>query len=78
MTRHIEDPWMPADERELDTFSQHYIFTATCACGHTREIEPRQLLRRLGPVTIGKLRDALRCHRCQERRPKVEVRRIPR
>ncbi len=76
---HVEHPWTPADERQLETFALHFIIMAICPCGHLREIHVPMLLRRLGPsVTIGRLRDSLRCHRCQARRPGIQVSRMPR
>jgi hypothetical protein len=78
MTR-PEPPWTPADERILATFANQYTIVAECACGHSREIFARPIQRQLGAgVTIGKVRDSLRCHRCQARRPAILVMRLPR
>lgn len=78
MTR-VEEPWAPADERLLVTFANQFTIVATCACGHSREIHARPIQRQLGAgVTIGRVRECLRCHKCQGRRPAVLVVRMPR
>ena len=71
--------YSPADDQLLETYARHHIITAVCRCGHTRELDARPIQAQLGRgVLIGKIRDSLRCHKCQERRPKITVDRMPR
>jgi hypothetical protein len=43
---------------------------ASCPCGHSWELFARPILAMLGnDVLLGKVRDCLRCHKCQKRRP---------
>ena len=78
MTR-PEEPFPPADDQLLLTFGMHYTIRAICVCGHEREIYARPLQRRLGAgVTIGRLRECMRCHKCQARQPAILVLRMPR
>jgi hypothetical protein len=66
-----EQPFAPPDDALLPDFAQHFVIRAVCACGNEREIYARPIQRRLGAgVAIGRVRDCLRCHRCQARRPR--------
>jgi hypothetical protein len=72
-------PHTVSDEDLLVTFANHYTMTATCPCGHSRELFARPIQGMLGKgVLIGKVRDSLRCHKCQQRRPVITVVRMPR
>jgi hypothetical protein len=71
--------FVPADDQLLETFARHHVITATCACGHERELHARPIQQQLGRgVLVGKVRDCLRCHKCQKRRPVIKVSRMPR
>jgi hypothetical protein len=62
-------PYQPADDELLATYAQHYVITASCPCGHSRELYARPIQAMLGKgVMLGKVRDCLRCHKCQRRR----------
>jgi hypothetical protein len=72
-------PCTPPDDELLATYASHYAITATCPCGHSRELFARPIQAMLGKgVLLGKVRDCLRCHKCQKRRPVVTVNRMPR
>jgi hypothetical protein len=72
-------PHTPPDDELLDRYANHYTITATCPCGHSRELFARPIQTMLGKgVLFGKVRDALRCHKCQRRRPNITVTRMPR
>jgi hypothetical protein len=72
-------PHPAADDELLATYASHYVIVATCPCGHSRELFARPIQAMLGKgVLIGKVRDCLRCHKCQKRRPAVTVQRMPR
>jgi hypothetical protein len=72
-------PFTPADDELLATYASHYTITANCPCGHSRELFARPIQAMLGKgVLLGKVRDCLRCHKCQRRRPAFTVQRMPR
>lgn len=72
-------PFAPTDDELLATYANHYTITAACVCGHSRELFARPIQTMLGKgVLWGKVRDCLRCHKCQGRRPAVTVQRMPR
>jgi hypothetical protein len=72
-------PYQPSDDELLATYANHYTITATCLCGHSRELFARPIQTMLGNgVLLDKVRDSLRCFRCQKRRPAVTVQRMPR
>jgi hypothetical protein len=72
-------PHALADDELLATYANHFTITAACACGHTRELFARPIQTMLGKgVLIGRVRECLRCHRCQKRHPVVTVQRLPR
>ena len=72
-------PYAAADDELLETFARHHTILAVCACGHSRELYARPIQAQLGKgVLIGKVRDCLRCHKCQKRRPRITVSRMPR
>jgi hypothetical protein len=74
-----EEPYAPEEDQLLVSFANHYTIMAICACGHERELHARPLQRQLGiDVSIGRLRDCLRCHKCQARRPGILMRRMSR
>jgi hypothetical protein len=74
-----EKPFVPPDDALLPAFEHHYTIVARCSCGHEREIFARPIKRMLGAgVSIGRVRACLRCHKCQSRRPVIEVSRMPR
>jgi hypothetical protein len=74
-----ETPFSPPDDALLPAYANHYTIMAMCQCGHSREIHARPIQRQLGAgVTIGRVRECLRCHKCQARRPTVLVCRLPR
>jgi hypothetical protein len=76
---HTRKPYPPADDELLATYASHYTITAMCPCGHSRELFARPIQTMLGKeVLLGKVRDCLRCHKCQKRRPAVTVQRMPR
>ena len=76
---HTPKFFTPPDDELLATYATHYTITATCPCGHRRELFARPIQAMLGKgVLLGKVRDCLRCHKCQQRRPVVTVTRIPR
>jgi hypothetical protein len=69
----------PPDDELLDRYAQHYTITAVCPCGHSRELFARPIQTMLGKgVLVGKVRDSLRCHKCQKQRSVVTVTRMPR
>jgi hypothetical protein len=71
--------YAPPDDELLATYANHHTITATCPCGHSRELYARPIQAMLGKgVLLGKVRDCLRCHKCQKRRPTVTVQRMPR
>jgi hypothetical protein len=77
--RHPEQPFTPLDDALLPAYAHHYTIKAVCACGHEREIYARPIQQQLeAGVAIGRVRDALRCHNCQARRPTIWVCREPR
>jgi hypothetical protein len=72
-------PFTPPDSELLATYASHYAITATCPCGHSRELFARPIQAMLGKgVPLGKVRACLRCHKCQKRQPVVTVTRMPR
>lgn len=72
-------PHVPPDDELLATYASHYTIMATCSCGHCRELFARPIQAKLGKgVLLGKVRDCLRCFKCQGRRPTVTVLRMPR
>ncbi len=72
-------PYTPPDGDLLETYSRHYNITATCPCGHSRELFARPIQAMLGKgVLIGRVRSCLRCHKCQKRMPTITVTRMPR
>jgi len=72
-------PYTPTDDDLFDRYSNHYVITATCSCGHSRELFARPIQAMLGKgVLLGKVREVLRCHKCQKRRPNITVQRMPR
>jgi hypothetical protein len=67
------------DDDLLDTYARHYTIIAACPCGHRRELFARPIQAMLGKgVLLGKVRDCLRCHKCQKRRPVITVQRMQR
>jgi hypothetical protein len=73
------EPFTPADDAPLARFENHYTILAVCGCGHSRELHTLFLRRQLGiGVTMGKVRDSLRCHKCQKRGPTITVTRTSR
>jgi hypothetical protein len=74
-----EKPFFPPDDALLPAYAHHYTLIARCSYGHEREIYARPIQRMLGAgVAIGRVRACLRCHKCQARRPVIEVSRMPR
>jgi hypothetical protein len=72
-------PESVAETRTIATLGTEFTIMAECACGHKRELHTLFLRRQLGAgVTIGKVRDKLRCHKCQTRRPQINVYRTQR
>lgn len=68
-----------SDDELLESFARHHEIVATCPCGHSRELYARPIQQMLGKgVLLGKVRDCLRCHKCQKRRPVITVQRMPR
>ena len=65
-------PCVPPDDELPATYANRYVITATCSCGHSREILVRPIQKTPGKsARLGRVRDSLRCHRCQERRPRI-------
>jgi hypothetical protein len=72
-------PITPPDNELLATYGGHYTIIASCPCGHSRELSVRPIQARLGKgVEVGRVRDSLRCFKCQKRRPAITVTRMPR
>jgi hypothetical protein len=72
-------PHAAADDELLATYANHYTITAMCPCGHARELFARPIQAMLGKgVLVGRVRECLRCHKCQARRPAITVQRMPR
>ena len=75
----VPHPFTPPDDALLATYASHYTLIATCSCGHSRELFARPIQAMLGKgVLLDKVRDSLRCHKCQKRRPTISVTRMPR
>jgi hypothetical protein len=78
-----EKPFIPPGDALLPAYAHHYAhhytIIARCSRGHEREIYARPIQRILGAgVAIRRVRACLRCHKCQARRPVIEVSRMPR
>jgi hypothetical protein len=66
------------DTKSIATIDSTFVIMAECGCGHHRELHTLFLRRQLGAgVTIGEVRQKLRCHLCQARMPAVRVYRQP-
>ena len=66
------------ETKSIATIDSAFVIMAECDCGHRRELHTLFLRRRLGAgVTIGEVRQKLRCHLCQARMPVVRVYRQP-
>jgi hypothetical protein len=72
-------PYTPPDVELLESFARHFTIVAKCSCGHERELFARPIQKMLGKgVLLGKVRESLRCFKCQTRRPTITVSRMPR
>lgn len=66
------------ETKSIATIDSTFVIMAECECGHRRELHTLFLRRRLGAgVTIGEVRQKLRCHLCQARMPVVRIYRQP-
>jgi hypothetical protein len=51
--------YAPADEELLATYANHYTITATCTCGHSRQLFARPIQTMLGKgVLVGNVATA--------------------
>jgi hypothetical protein len=58
----------------IATIGEAFVIMAECKCGNAREMYTLFLRRQLGAgVTLGKVRQKLRCHRCQARMPEIRI-----
>jgi len=68
------DPVEFPETKTIGTIGEPFVIIAECACGHARELHTLFLRHQLGAgVTLGKVRQTLRCHKCQARMPVVRV-----
>ncbi len=66
------------ETKSIATIDSTFLIMAECYCGDKRELHTLFLRRRLGAgVTVGEVRQKLRCHLCQARMPAVRVYRRP-
>jgi len=62
-----------SESRSIATLNE-FVILAECSCGHEREIHTLFLRRQLGAgVTVGQVRQKLRCHKCQGRMPQIKI-----
>jgi hypothetical protein len=67
------------EDKTIATIGEAFMIMAVCKCGNSREMHTLFLRRQLGAgVTIGKVRQKLRCHQCQAREPEIRIYRRPR
>jgi hypothetical protein len=67
-------PYAVEETRTIATLGSEFTIMAECPCGHARELHTLFLRRQLGAgVTIAKVREKLRCHKCQRQKPEIRV-----
>jgi hypothetical protein len=63
-----------AETKSIATLDPAFTIMAQCGCGHVRELHTLFLRRQLGAgVTIAKVRQKLRCHKCQAKMPAIKI-----
>jgi len=75
----LPEPVNFPETKTIATLGEPFVIMAECICGHTRELHTLFYGGSSGQVSPqGKVRNKLRCHKCQARMPTVRIyRRAP-